>query len=162
MSDPIQPVPAPQGAPDHALAPAPKPSSPSITLNERIAALITDTAPARVLDSVIKTLADKEIEKRAAALLGGLQLANETRGALKKVEEPDQRPSTFDRAGRPIGEAGWSKPRLAEIKKLTEKLTKIDKAIDAATREANPDFGPLYNLKGEIEKAEKAATETSE
>ncbi len=157
-SNPAQPAPQ---APATDATPSVRPSSPSISLNDRVSTLITDTAPARVLESVIKTLADKEIDKRATALLGGLNLANETRSALKKAQEPDVRPTAFTLAGAPIGEVGYSKAKLGEQKKLTEKLAKIDKAIEAATRDANPDFGPLYNLKGEIEKAEKQAAEIS-
>jgi hypothetical protein len=129
----------------------------SIDLNTRIAETIATTAPTRVLDNVVSVLVDKEVEKRATALLGGLELANSTRGALKKAQEPDVRPTAFKSDGSPIGEVGFTKPRLVEQKKLTEKLAKIEKAIEAATREDEPNFGLLYNLKNDIDKAEKEA-----
>lgn len=132
----------------------------SLDVYAKVGAAIVTAAP-RALESVVKTLVDREIEKRSTALLGAVELASSTRTTLNKAKEPDVRPTLFTADGKPIGEPGWSKQRLAEIKKLTEKLAKIDKAIDAATREENPDFSLLNNLKSEIEKAEKAAAANS-
>ncbi len=158
MSSTPNPAPAAPVVPETTV----KVTSPSLNLNERIATIISESAPARVLDQTLKVFVDKEVDKRATALIGGINLANETRGALSKAKQPDVRPTTFDAAGAPMGSPGFTKPALTKIKQLTEKLAKIDKAIEAATRDANPDFSLLYNLKGEIEKADKeAATEPS-
>lgn len=157
---PTSAQPAPQ-APNDA-APTTVIKSPSINLNERIATIIAESAPGRVLEQTLKVFVDKEVDKRATALIGGINLANETRGALSKAKQPDVRPTTFDAAGQPIGQVGFTKPALAKIKQLTEKLAKIDKAIEAATREANPDFGPLHNLKADIDKADSSSAEAAE
>jgi hypothetical protein len=133
----------------------------SSDLNARVAEAIVGAAP-RVLTSVVAVLVDKEINRRAEALLGGIELASQTKSALRKAQEPDVRPSMFTADGKPIGDVGYTKPRLAEIKKLNEKLAKVEKAIDAATRDENPEFNLLYNLKSDIEKAEKAAATESE
>ncbi len=149
---------APIAAPD--IAPVIK-LSPSIGLNERIATMIAESAPTRVLDQTLKVFVDKEIDKRATALVGGINLANETRSALKKAQQPDDQPKTFGLDGKPIGQAGYTKGRLADIKKLTEKLAKIDKAIDAATSDKQ-DYSLLNNLKADIDKADTSSAETSE
>lgn len=133
----------------------------SADILSRVSTAIVAAAP-RALNSVIDALVSKEIEKRSTAILGGVELASSVRRDLNKAREPDIRPTTFTVDGKPIGEPGWSKPRLAEIKKLTEKLAKIEKVIDGATRDENPDFGPLYNLKSEIEKAEKASVSSAD
>lgn len=146
-------------APSASVATKPKGLS-SADILTRVSTAIVTAAP-RVLLSVVDTLVAKEIEKRAAALLGSIELASITRSALRKAQEPDVRPSMFDAEGKAIGPVGWTKPRLAEIKKLTEKLTKIEKVIDLATRDESPEFGGLYNLKVDIEKAEKAASAES-
>lgn len=135
----------------------------SSDLNTRVADLIAAEAPALVLTSVLTTLRTKEVDKRAAALLGGLELANSTRGALSKAKEPDVRPTMFTAGGQPIGESGFSRPRLKEQENLTKKLAKIEKAITAATPTEEsglkPDFSLLYNLKSDIEKDQTVASE---
>lgn len=192
------PNPAPQApATDASAAPATPQITPIIKpkgltptdLTIKVSDIVSTTGGDRVLNQFLKVLVDKEIDKRAVALQGGYELAVQTASALKKAMEPDIRPTMFDLKGKPVGESGWSKAQLKAQKTLTEKLAKIDKAIDAATRDRvpevadqpavgveggdgyapaikgkpaiEPDFSLLYNLKAEIEKAEKQAAETS-
>lgn len=144
-----------------------------------VAARILAAAPA-IAESVVEQLKAREVDRRAKALLEAVDAHGKLSGELNKARQPDVRPSTFGLDGKPVGEAGWSKPRLAEIKKLTEKLGKVDKAIEKATRDrvaaipavgvqgqegyvaavagVEPDYSDLFNLKSIIDAADKAAT----
>ncbi len=145
-------------------------------------------ASAGITDTVVNKLAQREVERRADALLGAVELAGTTANELTKALKPDIHPTTFDAAGKAIGTPGYSKGQLATQKKLKERAAKIDKAIEKATRErvaatadvaavgvegedgyvpavkgtpaVEPDFGDLYNLKSLIDQAEKESAKT--
>lgn len=154
------------------------------TISQKVAEGIVAAAP-QVLDSVVKTMVEKETDRRAAALLGAVELGQTTQRELSKAIQPDVRPTTFDSTGKPLGEVGFTKSRLAEQKKLTERLAKVNKAIEKATRDRasaieakdavgtegqdgyvpavkavaaiEPDYADLFNLKNLVEQAEKEA-----
>lgn len=124
-----------------------------VTLNTKIAETIAGSSEV-VLNKVIKTLADKEIDKRATSLLAGLEAANAARSELRKLDRPDVKPN-LGRDGKPVGEGTYTEARIKEIKKVTEKLAKIERAIDKATDKS--DYADLFNLKSLIEQGDKAA-----
>lgn len=126
------------------------PSAP-LKLNADIAAAIAGSGPA-VREQVVSSLRSKEVDRRATAVLGGIDLFNQLTGQLKKLDRPDVKP-LLGRDGKAIGEGSFTEARLKEIKTLTEKVGKVTKALDAALRDENPDYSPLFNLKGEIDKA---------
>lgn len=97
----------------------------------------------RVLETAIDRLVTAEIEKRSSALHDAIKLAETAQRELYKINKPDQVVYGLD--NKPISE-GYSKVRLEEIKKATEKLAKIEKAVEAATAE-KPDYSKLYELK---------------
>lgn len=125
----------------------------SSDLHTKVSESIAASAP-RVIDFVVKTLADKEVDRRASLLLGAIDLATAIKRDLNKIDRPDI-VAPRGRDNKPIGEDGYSVNRLKEIKKLTEKLAKVEKAIDFATRETDADWSLLSNLKSEMEKADK-------
>jgi len=154
------------------------------SISLKVAETLLTAAPG-IADTVIAQLAQKETEKRATALLGAVELAITTQKELDKALKPDVFPQSFDAEGKAIGQPSWSKAQLAAQKKAREKLAKIDKAIEKATRArvsaivavaaqgvegeagyvpavkavaaVEPDFGDLFNLKSLIEAAEKEA-----
>lgn len=125
------------------------------TISEQVAESIASAAP-NVLPSVVKILADRETDRRAKALLAGIEAAFATKKELTKLERPDIKPN-LDKDFKPIGEGWFSEARAKEIKKVRERLAKIEKAIEKATPAdgAKPDYNELFNLKSLIEQADK-------
>lgn len=109
-----------------------------------------------VLNSVIDRIAEVEIKRRADALLKAVEAAERLQRDLNKVNRPDQVVYSTDR--KPVSE-GYSKARLDEIEKLTQKLAKIDKAVAKATAD-KPDYTDLLNLKTDDNSAAKAGGES--
>lgn len=95
-----------------------------------------------VRQKVVQGRVDAEVNKRADALEKALKLRTETQVELKKQDKPDN--VLKDKDGKVIHEA-FTDARIKERKKLQEKITKIDKAIDAAFNDN--EWGKLKDLK---------------
>lgn len=131
----------------------------SSAIQTQLAAAIAEAAPS-VVPAVIKTLVTKEVDRRAALLLSAIDLATSLKRDFTKINRGDITPA-LNAAGQPVGEALFTKGRLAEIKKLNEKIAKVETAIEAATSDT-PNYDKLAGLKGEMDKADKAAAVTEE
>ncbi len=116
--------------------------SASKSIGLKVAEQIANAGPA-ILDKVINNLASLEIEKRASALLNGVNLAVATKRELQKIK-PDQQ--SFDASGKVVFES-YSKTKVEEKKKLEEKLAKIEKAVELAVN--SNDFSKVSELKSE-------------
>jgi hypothetical protein len=116
--------------------------SASKSIGLKVAEQIANAGPA-ILDKVINNLASLEIEKRANALLNGVNLAVATKRELQKIK-PDV--VAYDASGAEVS-ANWSKSKLEEKKKLEEKLGKIEKAVELAV--TKNDFSKVSELKAE-------------
>lgn len=130
------------------------------TISQQVAEGIVQAAPS-ILPNVISTLISQETDRRAKALLSGIELALSIKKDLAKIERPDVAPN-YGADGKPLGEGAYTKARVGEIKKLRERLAKVEKAIEKATPEGDtkPDYADLFNLKGLIEQAEKESGAT--
>lgn len=124
-------------------APAPVVQSPVksllVAVSEKLA-----TAGGSIRESVISRLAQIDIDKRANALFAGIETAVKLNGELNKIDRPDV-PANLNAAGQPVGEGLYTKARLEAIKKLKEKIAKVEAAIAAATEKA--DWSKLLTLK---------------
>lgn len=97
--------------------------------------------PETVVDKVVDSLVEKEVERRAGALTAAMDLHKNTLKELNKVR-PDVK--MFDEDGKPVHE-GYSKEKLEERKKLVAKIEKIESTIAKATE--NNEWSPLFDLK---------------
>jgi len=113
----------------------------SQTIGGLVSAQIADASKStRIIDSVVKELVNTEIERRADALLKAINLATTTRRELYKIK-PDIVSYNADRS---INSEAWSKAKLDERQKLTEKLDKIDKVISKAVDKG--DYADVLSL----------------
>lgn len=84
-----------------------------------------------------------EVEKRATALDKALSVRSQVASELKKQDRPDVK--TYNGDGTVASET-YSEERFKEVKKLKEKLGKIDKTINLALN--NSEWGKLNEVKG--------------
>lgn len=82
-----------------------------------------------------------EAQKRADALVAGLDKLTELEREQKKLSKPDV--VTYNEDGTEAS-GTYSKERIDARRKLTEQIEKLTKAMDKADDSA--DFGDLYNL----------------
>ena len=94
-----------------------------IKVAEQIAAI----SP-QVEEKVVGVLVGRELDKRSEALVKGHDLLVDAEKTLKGFQ-PDLR--TYDEAGQELS-AAWSKSKLGEKKKVTEKVARITNAINQA------------------------------
>lgn len=115
--------------------------SSSQTIGAKVAEKISAaTNNGSVLQSVIDRLATLEIERRADALLKAINLAFSIKKDLYKVK-PDIVAYTLEGT---IASEQWSKAKLEERKKLTEKLEKVERIIAKAVDKG--DYSDIFNL----------------
>ena len=126
------------------------------TLKETVAEKIAGLGPV-VHEAVASALADQVKEKRVKAVLTALSLKEETEKELKKIK-PEQ---TFDGDGKVVSEF-YTKTNFESRKKTTEKLAKIEKALNEALDPEKPNYENLFKVvqnKGAAEPKEETATE---
>lgn len=124
------------------------------TLKETVAEKIAGLGPV-VHEAVATALADQVKEKRVKAVLTALNLKEETEKELKKIK-PEQ---TFDGDGKVVSEF-YTKANFETRKKTTEKLAKIEKALNEALDPEKPNYENLFKVvqnKGAAEPKEEAA-----
>lgn len=110
------------------------------SINTAVAEQIQKLGATKVVDTVVESLVQVEIKRRAEALEKAIKLHEETLREIRKVK-PDQ--VTFNLDGSKASET-YSKQAYENNKKLNEKLAKIEKVIVAATEQDK--WGDLYNL----------------
>ena len=110
------------------------------TLKETVAEKIAGLGPV-VHEAVATALADQVKEKRVKAVLTALNLKEETEKELKKIK-PEQ---TFDGDGKVVSEF-YTKANFESRKKVTEKLAKIEKALNEALDPEKPNYENLFKV----------------
>ena len=119
----------------------------NVAVAEKVAAL----GSTKVVDTVVEKLVNAEVGKRAEALTAAVKLAEDTLREQKKASKPDQ--VWVNQDGTKV--ENFSTKGFEVLKKLNEKLTRIDKVVNAATEQGN--WGELYNL---VKSGGTPATET--
>lgn len=104
----------------------------------------------QVMDIIVDGLVQVEIHKRAESAKAALLELDKLTIKLRSVSSPDQK--LFDAGGTVVNEY-FTKGRLDEIKKLNEKIAKIDGCLKSAFEDN--DFKKLFELKIEPEKSDK-------
>lgn len=110
------------------------------SIRDAVAAALSDLGD-NTRSRVVEHFANIEAQKRADALVAGLNKLNDFERDLRKINKPDQ--ETFNADGS-VASATYSKDRLEAIKKLNDQIEKLTKALNKADDAA--DFGDLYNL----------------
>lgn len=90
---------------------------------------------------VVEHFANIEAQKRADALVAGLNKLNDLEREAKKLTKGDV--VTYNEDGSEASSA-FSKERIDARKKLSEQIEKLTKAMNKA--DESSDFGDLYNL----------------
>lgn len=106
----------------------------SLTINQAVAHSVAEYAKSpKPLETLVSTLANAEIDRRANALLKAFNAAAMTKKEIQKLK-PDN--VTRDEFGKEIS-VGYSSAKYEELKKLKEKLAKIEGLISAAVDKAD-------------------------
>lgn len=112
------------------------------TLREAVATQIAALSPT-VEQAVIDALVTAETQKRADAIVKGIETLNGFQKELAKINKPDQVSYNADRT---VSGESYSKDRLDAIEKITKKIDKLTKALDKAL---GGDMGDLYGFKAD-------------
>ena len=126
------------------------------SLKEAVAEKIAASGPV-VFERVVTALSEQVIQKRATAIQTALNLKEEKEKELKKIK-PVQ---TFN-ADSTVASETFSKADNDNRKKLTEAITKIDKALNEALDPEKPNYDNLFKVvqnKGAAPATEEAAQE---
>ena len=121
------------------------------TLQETVASTISGSGD-NVAQKVVDFFVQKETDRRVTALTAAVTSLEADEKSLLKIK-PDQQSYNADGT---VAQEFYSKAKIEERKKLTEKIEKLKKAVSKAL-EKN-DFGDLFNVaKPEGEKSDKTA-----
>ena len=112
------------------------------SINILVAENLTKQGSQKVVDTVVDVLVQKEVTRRADALTAALKLHDDARKELLKFKADVV---NYNEDGS-VASSTWSKAKLDEKKKTTEKMEKIERSIVKATEK--DDWSDLYNLKG--------------
>lgn len=108
-------------------------------INTAVADRLANIAPV-VSEKVINHLVEKEVNRRADAVILALSTIDKLTSDLKKFK-PDI--VSYNGDGTEAS-ANWSKPKLDEKNKVESTIAKLNKAVEKALTEN--DFGDLFNL----------------
>ena len=117
--------------------------------------LATDVSSVRT--RVIAQLVEEEQARRVKAVLKVIGMLDEARKAGFKIK-PDHVTYGSDSS---VQTSGYTKPKLEELKKNQEQVTKLETALNEALDEEKPNFEKVLKLAGggQQESSEKAAAE---
>lgn len=101
----------------------------------------------QIQDELVNLLVRRELDKRVSLLDSALSKLDELRKNLNKIK-PDN--VLYDETGA-IVQNSYTKAKLDEKKKATEKVEKLDKAIESALALSAPDA--FQKLKEAVEKS---------
>jgi predicted RND superfamily exporter protein len=110
------------------------------SINQAVAEQVEKLGSAKVVESVVEKLVNVELTKRADALAAAIKLAEDTLREQRKASKADQVAVTT--TGERV--ETFSPKAYEALKKLNEKLAKIEKVVQNATE--NGDWGKLYEL----------------
>ena len=111
-----------------------------VSLRDAIAESL-DNLTGRTRDAVIEHFAKIEADKRAKALIAGLDKLDTLNSERRRIKPTF---AGYSVEGEPVGPAMFSKEQLDSLKKVDEQIEKLEKAIERADTSA--DFDTLYKL----------------
>lgn len=115
-------------------------------VREEVASILANNGKDRVRAAVVQKLADEEVAKRTELVLTSMNSLSRLRSDLKKFK-PDVK--GYDAAGTLVSEM-YSEAKTQERKKLSEKIEKLEKAINLALE--NDDYSKLKEQEQSQEK----------
>lgn len=110
------------------------------SINIAVAEQVEKLGSAKVVDTVVEKLVTAEVTRRADALAAAIKLSEDTLREQRKASKPDQVALTTE--GQKV--ETYSPKAYEALKKLNEKISKIEKVVQNATE--NGDWGKLYEL----------------
>ncbi len=108
-------------------------------ITTKVAEKLAAISPA-VSEKVIDHLVTKELNRRSEAVIGALADLDKMSNELKKLK-PDVVAYAEDGS---VASSNWSKPKLDEKNKATQKIAKLTAAVDKALN--SNDYGDLFNI----------------
>lgn len=119
-----------------------KPLPVAVDIRKEVKGIVEETSKSgKVRELTVNRLADEEIDKRVKLLMSALSQRADLSKELDKIR-PDN--LNFDETGKKVAEY-YSKEKSDARKKATEKLTKMDKAINKACNDG--DYEDLKKFK---------------
>jgi endo-1,4-beta-D-glucanase Y len=110
------------------------------TINIAVAEQVEKLGSEKVINSVVEKLVNAEVTKRADALAAAIKLSEDTLREQRKASKADQVSISVD--GTKV--ETFSAKAYETLKKLNEKLAKIDTVVTNATEKG--DWSKLYDL----------------
>lgn len=110
------------------------------SINIAVAEQVEKLGSEKVINSVVEKLVAAEVTKRADALASAIKLSEETLREQRKAQKADQVSISAD--GTKV--ETFSAKAYESLKKLNEKLAKIDTVVTNATEKG--DWSKLYDL----------------
>lgn len=110
------------------------------TINIAVAEQVEKLGSEKVINSVVEKLVNAEVTKRADALAAAIKLSEDTLREQRKAQKADQVSISAD--GTKV--ETFSAKAYETLKKLNEKLAKIDTVVTNATEKG--DWSKLYDL----------------
>ena len=110
------------------------------TINIAVAEQVEKLGSEKVINSVVEKLVNAEVTKRADALASAVKLSEDTLREQRKAQKADQVSISAD--GTKV--ETFSAKAYETLKKLNEKLAKIDTVVTNATEKG--DWSKLYDL----------------
>ena len=110
------------------------------TINIAVAEQVEKLGSEKVINSVVEKLVNAEVTKRADALAAAIKLSEDTLREQRKAQKADQVSISAD--GTKV--ETFSAKAYETLKRLNEKLAKIDTVVTNATEKG--DWSKLYDL----------------
>ena len=115
-----------------------------------------------VADAAINILVEKELDKRKVQVVSAFSEYDELQKRLRRLDKGDVLSYNGDGS---VATQAFSKQRLDELKKVKERMAKLEKALEDAI--ANSDFkklnelgnAPKFSDKGNTEEGAEGSTE---
>ena len=126
------------------------------SINIAVAEQVAKVGSTKVVELVVDKLVTAEVSKRAEALASAIKLAEDTLREQRKASKADQVSIAADGTKTET----FSAKAYESLKKVNEKLAKIDKVVENAIEKS--EWGKLYELVKGGGNSEPAKTDDSE
>ncbi len=104
------------------------------TIQDKVDLQISETMGVQVEDWVVNHMVDRELQKRGPLIAQALDAHSKLEDELKKLDRPDH--IIKDKDQKIIFE-GYTAKRSDEVKKLKEKIQKLENATDKAFKDGD-------------------------
>jgi hypothetical protein len=119
-------------------------STPAIPISHDIRKAVADgliKVNDKVRAAIVADISEKEFQKRVEATTKVLEEFEKIERDLRKIKPV---PTGFDLKGQPVGDPVYSREQVEEVKKATEKLDKLNKALEKALNDN--DFSKVFEI----------------